>query len=184
MQPHTQPHTRQDEPLLSPEARLFLALWPRQEERAELARYLAAWIWPRGSSPVKDERLHLTLHFIGQAARERLPAIRVALQTSIEPFALTFTRAETWPRGLVVLSANDTPAALAQLHATLADSLRRLGLPVETRRFRPHVTLARCAGGAAPPAHPPRLCWQIDHYLLVESILGHGGGYRIVEQYR
>lgn len=173
-----------NEPAPGANPRLFLALWPQPDEQAELTRYLAEWSWPHGSSPAKADRLHLTLHFLGEVAQQRLPEVRAALAGAIEPFALAFNRTETWPHGLVVLCADEVPTALAQLHAALAASLHRLGLPVEGRRFRPHVTLARRAAGVAPPARPPQLRWQIDTYVLVQSILGRGGGYRIVDRYR
>lgn len=173
-------------------ARLFLALWPGARQRASLLAYQNQCAWPRGSSPVKAERLHLTLHFIGAVERGRGPEIAAGLQlpvaalsacASFDAFELSLTRAEIWPRGLAVLRAPEVPDALQQLHADLGKALRALNLPVESRPLRPHVTLARRAAATLLPSEPPALRWPIASYVLVESTLGAGGGYRLWRRY-
>ena len=163
-------------------ARLFLALWPGADEHAALVRYLGQWSWPGGASPVRHERLHLTLHFIGPLDRQRLDAVGAALEVPVEPFDLPLTRSEIWPRGLVVLRAAQPPAQLLRLHARLARALQAIDLPLERRRFRPHVTLARRAATVLPPPDMPPLSWRIDGYALVESLPG-SGGYPIRRRY-
>jgi 2'-5' RNA ligase len=71
------------------------------------------------------------------------------------------------------------PAALEILHARLAETLRALGLPVEARPFRPHLTLARKAAGAVAPAAAPDIRWPVAGYSLVQS----AGGYRTLRHY-
>jgi len=51
----------------------------------------------------------------------------------------------------------------------LAEALGRLALPIEHRRFRPHVTLAWDAVGSIGPDVAASFLWTIDHYALVES---------------
>ncbi|WP_313951505.1 RNA 2',3'-cyclic phosphodiesterase [Accumulibacter sp.] len=162
---------------------MFLALWPAPDERAQLVHYQQQWTWPRESSPITADRLHLTLHFLGTVARERVAELAARLQVPTTVCELCLTRAEIWPRGLAVLRTSEPPAALIELHVRLAEALRALDLSVETRRFRPHVTLARRAAGASPPAEPPRLHWRIGSYCLVESVPGAGGGYHVVRHY-
>lgn len=164
-------------------ARLFLALWPDADEQAALVRYRTPWAFPPGSSPIRAERLHMTLHFIGQVDRRHLNEVSDGLAVPLEPFAIDFSRAEIWPRGLAVLPVTETPSELRQLHARLGDALRRLELPVEKRGFRPHVTLARRVAGTVPPSDDPQLRWQVSDYSLVESLRGSSGGYRIVRHY-
>lgn len=170
-------------------ARLFLALWPGARERASLLAYQKQCAWTRGSSPVEADRLHLTLHFIGAVERERGAEIAAGLQLPVaapgmvDAFELSLTRAEIWPRGLVVLRAPQPPDALQHLHAELGQALRMLKLPVDARPLRPHVTLARRAAASLLPSEPPSLRWPIDSYVLVESTLGAGGGYRLLRRY-
>jgi 2'-5' RNA ligase len=81
-----------------------------------------------------------------------------------------------WPGGIAVLEASEVPPALAALQAGLGERLQALGLPVEARRWRPHVTFARKAAGAQPPAGAPALRWRAGpDYVLVQSMPGNGG---------
>jgi len=174
------PSSAQDGPRY---ARLFLALWPANGENSALLGYQQQWLWPKGSSPVPAERLHLTLHFIGAIERPRLEAVSTGLQVAMTPFELHLTQPAIWPRGLAVLQASAVPEALKELHCRLGEALQALALPVESRPFRPHVTLARRAAGSIAPAAAPALLWQIGSYVLVESLPGAAGGYRIRRRY-
>jgi len=167
-----------------PSARLFIALWPGATVRARLAAWRDAWHWPAGTSPTADERLHLTLHFIGSVPRARLDEIETALAVPGRRFELTFGHAELWHGGIAVLRPDATPLALAALHAALADRLHGLGLRVEDRPFKAHVTFARKAFGARPPSNAPHtLRWSVRGHALVESRMGRGGGYVVLRRY-
>lgn len=166
-------------PAPSTPARLFLALWPNHEQRTRLVRHRKDWGWPRSTSLVCDERLHLTLHFIGSVDRKRVGEIAAGLVVPLTPFSLRLTHPQIWPNGIAVLSAVTLPEALSDLHNRLACALHALALPVEARRFRPHVTLARRAIGAAPPGVTTDIEWEVDSYTLVESALAVGDGYRV-----
>ena len=161
-------------------ARLFLALWPGPATLRALAAWQARWVWPAGAAVVAPERLHLTLHYIGPVAASRLPELTLGLALPLQRFELGFGDAELWPRGLAVLCPSRVPDALATLHTQLRATLQRLNLPVETRAFRPHVTLARKAAGAVAPGDPPSMRWSVRSYALV---LSHGG-YRSLQHYR
>lgn len=156
-------------------ARLFIALWPDDAVREALVARQRAWHWPRGAARTAAPRLHATLHFLGDVARERLPALQDALRVPMGPFELTLDRDERWSGGLAVLAASQQPSELLDLHATLATVLQAQGLRSEHRPYRAHVTLARRAAGASPPATASPIRWAIDAYELVESRLP--GGY-------
>jgi len=169
----------------SPNARLFLALWPTPAVRARLAACRDAWSWPPGAAPIPTERLHLTYHFIGAVPRARLEEIAASLDVAAPPFALTFGRTELWPGGIAVLRPDAVPTPLADLHARLRERLVALGLRVEDRPFKAHVTCARNAVGARAPALAPRaLAWRVHGHALVESRMGRGGGYVVLRHYR
>jgi 2'-5' RNA ligase len=88
-----------------------------------------------------------------------------------------------WPNSVAVLQPQRVPHAMAQLHRRLAGALGELELPVESRPFRPHVTIARRARGAVPPAQHDALPWRArEGYALVQSLPG-GAGYEIVERF-
>jgi RNA 2',3'-cyclic 3'-phosphodiesterase len=166
----------------SPEPlRLFLALWPTQQVRDALQAHADAWAWPQAARRTRTERLHITLHFLGPMAADRLAELREALDVPWSGCDLVLDRPTVWPGGIAVLEATQVPAELDAFHAQLAGGLQRLQLPVETRRFRPHVTFARKGFGAKPPVQAEPVHWPGSRgYLLVRSLPG-GRGYEPVQ---
>jgi RNA 2',3'-cyclic 3'-phosphodiesterase len=163
--------------------RLFLALWADDATRATLAAWQHTWQWPPGAKLVAPERLHLTLHFIGNVPAARRAELSTLLRVPFEPVDLAFGAGSVWPGGIAVLQPSATPRALADLHARLAQALRSAALPAEERPYRPHVTLARKAGAAIPPEAGASLRWRADSgYVLVQS-LANGGGYDVLERF-
>lgn len=151
------------------ETRLFIALWPDEAIRHELALQRDAWSWPRSASPVKTDRLHATLHFLGNVERKQIADLADALAVPFEPFSLTFSRHELWDHGIAVLEPEIAPPALMQLHLRLGKALEGAGILLDTRPYRPHVTLARRADKGVPPTSSPGLLWQVGGYRLMES---------------
>ena len=169
----------------APSVRLFLALWPTPPVRAALQQLQQRWHWPPSAALVAPERLHVTLHFLGQVPLARLAQLRDGLDVPFEPHTLDLAQARhtLWPGGLAVLEL-EAPRALASLHAHLAQALRALDWPVEARPFRPHVTFSRRAFGARPPAPPlhDAPAWTVDQgYALVRSIPSQG--YEVLHVY-
>jgi 2'-5' RNA ligase len=163
--------------------RLFLALWPDAQTRAAIAAWQQAWDWPPAAAPVAAARLHLTLHFIGSVAGERLPQVTTGLRLAFEPFDFSLDRADVWPNSVAVLQPERIPHAMSGLHRGLAHALEQLALPVESRPFRPHVTLARRARGATAPAQHDAVSWRArEGYVLAQS-LPCGAGYEIVARF-
>lgn len=168
-----------------PTVRLFLALWPPERVRQALQAIQARWHWPQGAALVAAERLHVTLHFLGQVPLSRVEQFRAALAVPCEPHVLDLETAHAtcWHGGLAVLEL-EAPPPLQRLHAALAQALRALEWPVESREFRPHITLARRASGAKPPADPPSPppLWPVDRgYVLVRSVPARG--YEVLHDY-
>ncbi len=167
-------------------ARLFVALWPPPNLRAALLAHQAMWCWNAGASRVPPDKLHLTLHFLGAVPRERVAQVAEGLEMPFMPFlpfTLDLVRPELWGAGLAVLKPHTAPAGLLQLHAALGQALRQLELPVESRVFSPHITLARHAAGATPPTDAPALRWPVQGYALVESQAHGAGRYEVLRRY-
>jgi RNA 2',3'-cyclic 3'-phosphodiesterase len=160
--------------------RLFIALWPDAATQAWLRACDDAIRAPATAARDGAARWHMTLHFLGAVPVLQVPMLLPALQQPFAPFALEFDRVVKWPRGLLVAEPLCTPDALRELHAALGRALQRAGLPVETRPFRPHVTLARRAAGATLPAATAPQRWPVASYALVASA---GGRYRNVALY-
>lgn len=91
-----------------------------------------------------------------------------------------------WPHGVVVLEPDSVPDGLLALHRSLATALQRLDIPIESRNFRPHITLARHAEGLTLPARTPRnfIQWQVQDYALMKSLQTSTGRYSVIQIYR
>lgn len=144
--------------------------------REALAARADGWTWTPGARRTPAGKLHVTLHFLGDVAPARLAALRTRLAVDWGGCELVLDREAVWPGGIAVLEASQVPPALAALHARLGERLQALDLPVETRRWRPHVTFARKATGARPPPGAQPLRWTAGPaYVLVQSVPGNGG---------
>jgi 2'-5' RNA ligase len=164
-----------------PSLRLFLALWPDEATRDSLLAAQRAWTWPAGAAVVPREKLHVTLHFLGAVPATRFAALQPLLELRGEPFTLVAdgARQHVWPGGIAVMEL-EAPPALQRLHAALGQALREQQFAVEERPYRPHVTFARKARGARPPASPHPLAWHCDgRWSLVRS--SPREGYQVLE---
>ena len=164
-------------------ARLFIALWPDPGVRDALRAWRDGCAWPKSASPVRVEQLHVTLHFLGNVPRVRLPDLMRGIGVRFEPFELAFGHPELWHGGIAVLAPDAVPEPLLALHGALGEALEQLGLPLEARPYRPHVTLARRAGSVLAPIQGPPVSWQVDGYALMESKVGDGAAYCVVQTY-
>lgn len=163
--------------------RLFLALCPPPAVQAALAAHVAQWCWNADAQRYAPPDWHVTLHFIGAVPCTRLEALREALALPCPSFELRFGEAALWPHGLAVLLPMAVPAALQQLHDALGRRLRQLGLRTDGRAYRPHLTLARHAAQAVPPAQAPAWGWPVQEYALMASTGDAGQRYRVLQRY-
>jgi RNA 2',3'-cyclic 3'-phosphodiesterase len=157
--------------------RLFFALWPDDAERRALGAAFAAAIAAAGGRAVPPENLHLTLEFLGPVADAELAALAaVGAAIALPEQAVALDRLDWWRRASLLVAVPSAPAAgLLALQARLRQALQGRGFRVDTRPFRPHVTLAREA--AAPPAATAAagVAWAIRELALVESVASPAG---------
>jgi 2'-5' RNA ligase len=156
--------------LASSACRLFLALWPGEEERRRLAE-LAQLI--SGGRPVKPANMHLTLVFLGDTHAERLLCYEYALSDFTMPsLTLTLDHFGYWPKPRILwLGPSVTPLALKELVIDLNQRLEGCEFTPERRPFSPHITLARKFPGPAPDhLLPEPIHWAVNHIALVESV--------------
>lgn len=164
--------------------RLFVGLELPEDMRQRLAG-LGGGV--PGARWVAPESLHLTVRFIGEVDEGRFEDIQVALARVKAPaFDLTLAGVATFgkakkPHTLFVGVARN--ASLSALHAKVDRALVSAGLDPESRKYSPHVTLARLKDAAAPrlvgylSAHalfrsaPQR----IGHFVLFSSFLSKSG---------
>jgi len=155
--------------------RLFVALTPPQEALAELEAGVAPLRpeWP-GLRWASADRWHVTLAFLGQVDESRLDGLRERLERGARRhhvLQLQIGRGGAFPSAgrarVLCAHISGEPAALEGLRglaSSVAAGARRAGAPPpdEGRRYRPHLTLARCRQPA-------------DLKSLVESLGGFSG---------
>jgi 2'-5' RNA ligase len=97
---------------------------------------------------IRPENLHVTLKFIGHVETGKLDAIRAALSEvhSKSPVEMRFHGLGFFPNGKrprVFWAGMEASPNLGPLAAEIDARLKKVGIPVETRAFEPHLTLAR-----------------------------------------
>ncbi len=163
--------------------RIFLALWPDRQTVAAIEQVANAMSWPTTRHRYKPEDYHLTLHFIGEVAEDRLQAIEYSLEVDFEPFNITLDALRVWSSTIVVLVPEQIPPELSQLNDRLASRLAKAKLPVSGHAFSPHVTLARHAPHMLLPMTVMPITWRISGYALMASTGDPAVRYKLLAQY-
>ncbi|HMO98603.1 MAG TPA: RNA 2',3'-cyclic phosphodiesterase, partial [Kiritimatiellia bacterium] len=120
------------------------------QERLHQEGYRLAYVDP--------DLAHLTLVFLGatpEPVEERLVNDLAIAARSVSPFPLKLGGGGSFgsPRApKVVWVGVEASPALMRLQAACADAVRATGQPVESRPFRPHLTLARIRSRLPPGA--------------------------------
>lgn len=165
--------------------RLFVAAYPSPEASAALAAALPPL--PPQWRPPAAEQWHLTLAFLGEVDEDHLPELTERLSRAAgrcAPLELAFEGAGAFPsltRARVFWSGlRGDRAALTRLAERVGAAARRSGIEVADRRYRPHLTLARCREPRGDDA--TRLvaaltsyagpAWSVQEILLMRSLLG------------
>ena len=139
-----------------------------------------------GARWAHDDQLHLTLRFIGDVTEDVGHDVDDALSSIRAPgFELELSGVGEFggknPRALWAgVRAN---GALVHLQKKIETALQRIGLEAETRKFSPHVTLARMRG--APREKVMQFLseyglfasgpFKIERFVLFSSHQGSGG---------
>jgi 2'-5' RNA ligase len=140
-----------------------------------------------GARWVAPENMHLTLRFVGEAARDAAEDIDEMLAGVSAPgFDLHLQGLGTFGEGAKTRAVwvGIVPSEpLKFLQAKVESAVVRAGQDPEGRKFSPHITLARFNR-----ADPTRLQnflegnnlfragpWTVDHFTLFESRMGKGG---------
>jgi 2'-5' RNA ligase len=139
---------------------------------------------------VRVDGLHLTLRFLGptpDSYQVPLEAAADALARACEPFEVALGGGGAFPSlaqprslWIGVTTGADGLAALAD---GLTAAAGECGLVIDTRRFTPHLTIARTDGLRLGPAAAQALeqaangldvRFTVDRVFLFRSLLGHG----------
>lgn len=171
--------------------RLFIGIRPPPAVREALIDTMEAL---EGARWQGDDRLHLTLRFIGEVERPEANDLAAALASVSWPsFDLALEGVsyfERKGRPSAIWARVPLTPELNGLRSKVERACDLTGLGRETRRFTPHVTIARLGrhtGPIAPwlSAHASlRTAWRIDGFTLFEShLLAAGAHYEVAAHY-
>ena len=169
------------------DVRLFFALWPDDEVRAQIASVLNQINLDRGKCRlVKNSNLHLTLHFIGNTSIAEMKCLDLhARGFNAEPFEFRLDCSGYFKKPKVFwIGCQTVPQALFDLHENLAEQISQCAYKPETRPYSPHMTVARkfTELPGSIPFEP--VLWQVDRFVLVGSIsVSEGVRYEVVKSY-
>jgi RNA 2',3'-cyclic 3'-phosphodiesterase len=178
-------------------ARVFFAFWPDAETAVHLHQIALQWQKKLGGRVTRADSIHATLVFVGNVSADQLPAL-LALPSSIQlpAFQVSFDTADCWQHNHIAhLGMHNLPEPLRQLQFELETGVRGLDLKIETRAYRPHLTLIRKAecnlantntntnantnanknlAAKENPAIKP-VTWSVRDFVLVKSSMSANG---------
>jgi 2'-5' RNA ligase len=133
-----------------------------------------------GARPVAAEALHVTLCFLGTQPADRVEEIAEVVCAQATPVGPLGLGAPAWlprrrPRALAI-ELHDETGALGDLAGDLARALREaIDWEPESRRLRPHITVARGALAPRALAPTPALAFEPESLTLYRSRLEPDG---------
>lgn len=133
--------------------RLFLCIELPSHARGAVARLQQEYADADGMNWVAPENLHVTLVFLGEVDPERQRDLGLRLRdVEVQPFFLGLEGVGVFPQKgrpqVLWAGLEKVDPRLFQLHGKVEQVALDLGFEPERRRYRPHVTIARCQGRA------------------------------------
>lgn len=167
--------------------RVFFAVWPDAPALDALNALAVRSKESCGGRRMRKDGLHMTLVFVGAVSPAQLALLHaVGSQVRLDPFEARFDHLGWWRHNRIIWAGcHETPSRQRRLFECLSQSLRMNGFHVDHRPWMPHVTLLRNAHGDAIPEMPSPICWQVNEFCLVESLLQPSGArYRTLACWR
>jgi len=163
--------------------RLFAAIPLDEATRSQLSRLTGGLPGARWSPP---ENLHVTLRFVGEVDEAQAEAFHTALeQVSAAPFEMRVHGCGTFSSGHrthTLWAGIEASEPLLRLQHRVEAAAQRAGLEAETRKYTPHITLARLSRETPPERLAELMAGNnlldfrlaVDRFTLFVSHLGHG----------
>lgn len=151
--------------------RVFFAIFPDKSVQAQLAHQAKQLEFSFSGSAIKMQHIHLTLLFLGNIAIHRLEVLQQAMKNvSAEKFEFKLEEICYWKHNQIVYSqAKQFPVALFTLVDTLKSAVSEAGFLIDTRAYKPHVTLIRKATHGAKINLDTPVVWHVNEWFLIQS---------------
>lgn len=153
--------------------RVFFALWPAPAIQRKLHTIAKQYQVKCDARVMRTETMHMTLQFIGNIKRTRLPElIKAADKVSCPlPFALELDTLSFWKHNRIGYATCSTQIpALDKLVEALQQALTEANVIFDSSKFSPHVTLFRNVEHILPAQSFKPVTWQVNSFVLVESV--------------
>ena len=131
---------------------------------------------------------HLTLTFIGDSL-EPADCLEVLRGINREAFSLKLSNLGLFHQGILWAAPSPSPELFA-LKRAVDLVLGEVGLPPETREYKPHITLCRLRTRPSREISErargeiPEIAWNVDAFCLYESeITPRGALHKVIETY-
>ncbi len=148
-----------------------------------------------GARWIEPESFHITLRFIGDVSEDTASEIDEILSgIHADPFEVELRGTGQFgnKRPLAVWAGIINSAPLAALQMLQENALQKMGLPPETRKYLPHITLARLTNRQTRATNVMRYIEQnnlfhepaftVRQTVLFSARTGRGGGPYIAER--
>jgi len=160
-----------------PGRRLFFALYPQQVLRQQLLREVIEHcpeLKVAGVRPVPVTNIHMTLVFLGGVTAAVQACVEQVAATVVAPaFSVRLDRLAYWSRKRMLWATPDplqVPEGLSILVESLYQGLSVCDVALESRVYRPHVTLARKLMREPQLGCIEAVSWTLNHFSLMESV--------------
>ena len=160
--------------------RLFVAIWPDREVRAQLENIQAEFRLAELGRLTPSSKFHITLQFLGDVPVSEIDWVERSISAlRFDPFSIQFDLVGSWPRNMVAWVGSQHPCTelnrlVQEVRRTLSRSHRR------NENFTPHVTLARRFGKKIHAPIEP-IHWQANRVDLVRpTLLSEGAKYESI----
>jgi 2'-5' RNA ligase len=120
---------------------------------------------------VKPQGMHLTLKFLGEVPEDKIPEIQSVLDRVAKDYSRfqlslkgtgTFPPAAHIPR--VIWIGIEKNESIQQIQASVENELKKMGFPLENRKYYPHLTIGRVKA----PHHLEKVMQTLDRNKQVE----------------
>jgi RNA 2',3'-cyclic 3'-phosphodiesterase len=129
---------------------------------------------------VRPEVLHITFHFLGEVTESQLIIVKNILSDQViqsQIAVLKLVSLASWPNPTqtkqIVIEVKPVGQSLVKLQQQLTETLFRVGLQLNKKPWRPHITLGRVKSHhfQLPRIHVKPLLWQVYSIDLLQSKL-------------
>lgn len=157
-------------------ARLFIGLELNDQARKTLDVFRRELLSTVTGKLTPPSLYHLTLCFLGQTPRERIPDLCALIdQVKKQPFPLSLGELGTFKNGSILWIGIEEPSPqLYELQRSLSGALDMAGFRVEKGAYAPHITLGRQVKLPKKLPGPPKASFQVTGVTLFESTRSDG----------